>query len=294
MAIPPWQFQRASTPLLIQRLLQITCGMTFIAVALDPLLGLQKYFALSPLAYENYFLWQPITALFLLPSQVVSFSYLIDFAFVMLLLWLFGSTLLDRIGAKKFLVAYAASGVLSGIAALYVMHEIEAFGIISEIVPIVLAITTLWTMADPYQEILLFFILPMKARWVLVFALLGTIFSSFMQHDIVATAAYLTAFIFSYFYGLMILGFRSPFDWMLGIDRLFRKIANGIERFVEWYLLGPVRRLGDSFRRYRQRQKAKEEAFVDATLEKISKDGTNSLSLYQRLRLKWISLKKRR
>jgi membrane associated rhomboid family serine protease len=293
MAIPPWQFQRASTPPLIKRLLQITCWMTFIAVALDSLLGLQSYIALSPLAYERYFLWQPITALFILPG-VISFSYLLDFAFVMLLIWLFGSILLERIGAKRFLFVYLASGVLSGIAGLYIMHEIQAFGLVSELLPIVLAITTLWTMADPYQEILLFFILPMKARWVLVFALLGTIFSSFMQHDLAATAAYLTAFIFSYFYGLMILRFRSPFDWMLGIDRFFQKIANGLERFFQWYVMGSVRKALDYPRRFKQKQKRQEDAFVDTTLDKISKNGTSSLNLYERLRLKWISLKRRK
>src|SRR5437016_12581681 len=121
MSIPPWQFQRASTPKLIVRLLQITCWMTFIAVALDPILGLQHYLALTPYAFTHFFIWQPITALFIVPSAVISFSYLIDFAFIMLMLWLFGSILVDRIGTKKFLVAYIASGILSGLAALYVM-----------------------------------------------------------------------------------------------------------------------------------------------------------------------------
>lgn len=294
MAIPPWQFQRASTPKLIARLLQISCVMSFIAVALDPLLGLQQYLALTPYTFTHGFLWQPITALFILPSSVISFGYLIDFAFVMLLLWLFGSILYDRIGTKKFLFAYIASGLLSGLSALYVMQEIQAFGIVSEIVPIVLAITTLWTMADPTQEILLFFILPMKARWVLVFALLGTIFSSFMQHDIVMTAGYLTAFLFSYFYGLMVLRFRSPFDWMLGFDRLLQKIASGFERFFEWRLMNTFRKFRDYLANYKARKKAKDDAFVDATLDKISKSGTSSLNLYERLRLKWISLKTRK
>lgn len=286
MTTPPWQFQRAYTPELIKRLLQITCAVTLISVSFDSWLGLQQLFALSPHFYTSFYFWQPITSLFLLPSPALSFGFLIDFAFSMLVFWLFGSIVLERIGKTKFLFVYFASGILSGLAALSVMQKFQLFYNISECMPMILALTTLWAMIDPKQEILLFFVLPLKAKWVLVVGLFGTIFVSFVQQDIVTFTAYFTAFIFSYFWGLIALGLRSPFDWMTGLDRLLHKIGFGITRFWQWNIMGPIRKTQEAMR-------SNEDAFVDVTLEKISKEGSSSLNIYSRLRLKWVSLKKR-
>jgi hypothetical protein len=220
------------------------------------------------------------------PSAGFSFGFLVDFAFLMLVFWLFGSLVLERIGAKKFLVVYFASGILSGLASIWMMVKFQIFGMTSECMPMILAITTLWAMIDPYQEIKLFFVLPLKAKWALVVALFGTLFVSFIQQDIVSFAAYLTAFLFSYLWGLFVLGLRSPFDWMTGLDRLLSRMGTGLSRFWQWHILGPIRKA-------REARRQKEEAFVDSTLDQISQHGTSSLGLWTRLRLKWISLKKR-
>ncbi len=286
MTIPPWQFQRAYTPELMKRLLQITTAVTMISVIFDSMLGLQQLLALSPLCYTHFYIWQPLTSLFLMPSSGFSLGFIIDFAFTMLVFWLFGSIVLERIGKRKFLTVYFLSGLLSGLASLVVMHKFQLFAFTSELMPMILALTTLWAMIDPYQEILVFFVLPLKAKWVLMVALFGTIFVSIVQQDIVSFSAYLTAFLFSYFWGLIALGFRSPFDWMTGLDRLLNKMSFGFSRFWQWNVLGPVRKTRESM-------KTNESEFVDATLEKISKEGTSSLSLWSRLRLRWVSFKKR-
>lgn len=286
MTIPPWQFQRAYTPELMKRLLQITAVVTLVSVSLDSWLGLQQYLTLSPQFYTDFYIWQPITSLFLLPSPVFSLGFLIDFAFSMLVFWLFGSIVMERLGKTKFLTVYLASGILSGFASLAIMEKFHLFAHTSGFMPIVLAITTLWAMMDPYQEILLFFVLPLKAKWVLVVALFGTLFVSFIQQEIIGFTAYFTAFIFSYFWGLLVLGLRSPFDWMTGFDRLLKKVSLGLRRFWQWRVMGPIRGAKNAMH-------AHEDAFVDATLDKISKDGSSSLSAYERIRLKWVSFKKR-
>lgn len=286
MSIPPWQFQRAYTPELMKRLLQITTAVTMISVVLDSWLGLQKLLSLSPMCFTHFFIWQPITSLFLMPSSSFSLGFIIDFAFAMLVFWLFGSIVLERIGRTKFLTVYFLSGILSGLASLAAMHKFQLFAFTSELMPMILALTTLWAMIDPYQEILVFFVLPLKAKWVLMVALFGTIFVSIVQQDIISFSAYATAFAFSYFWGLVALGFRSPFDWMTGLDRILHKISFGFSRFWQWNVLGTVRKTRESM-------KAHENEFVDTTLDKISKEGTSSLSLWSRFRLRWVSFKKR-
>lgn len=264
MSIPPWQFQRAYTPDTIKRLLQITALVTLVSVSLDQWLGLQRLFTLSPLFYTSGYFWQPITSLFLLPSADFSFGFLLDFAFTMLVFWLFGSLVLERIGKTRFLITYFASGILSGFAALFVMHKFQIFTYSSELVPMILSITTLWAMIDPYQQIMLFFVLPLKARWVLVVALFGTLFVSLIHQDIVLFSAYLTSFVFTYFWGLVVLGLRSPFDWMTGLDRMLYRLSNGTSRFWQWNIAGPIRKR-------REAQRVSENAFVDGCLDKISK-----------------------
>lgn len=286
MTIPPWQFQRAYTPELVKRLLQITAFVTLVSVSLDPWLGLQQYLTLSPQFYTDFYIWQPITSLFLLPSPVFTFGFLIDFAFAMLVFWLFGSIVYERLGKAKFLTVYFASAFISGFASLWVMQHFQIFAHTSSFMPMVLAITTIWAMMDPYQEILLFFVLPLKAKWVLVVALFGTLFVSFIQQEIIGFSAYLTAFIFSYFWGLLALGLRSPFNWMTGFDSLLHKLRLGMSRFWQWRIMSPLRRAKDTMRTH-------EDDFVDATLDKISKDGSSSLTLYEKMRLKWVSFKKR-
>ncbi len=274
MNIPPWQFQRAYTPPLIKHLLQLTCICTLIAVGF----GMQEYLTLNPGFYTSFYFWQPISSLFVLPSIGLSFGFLLDFAFLMLVFWLFGSLVHDRIGKTNFLVFYLASGILSGFSQLYVMHSLQLFASVTELMPMILAITVIWAMIDPYQEIMLFFVLPLKAKWVLLVSLFGTLFLSFIQQDVLAFIGYFTAFCFSYLWGLLVLGFQSPFEWMRGIDRL----RNRLYSFWRWNVMGSV-----------YRSKAKDDAFVDQTLDKISKNGSSSLTIFEKIRLKWISLKKR-
>lgn len=271
MTVPPWQFQRAYTPPLMKRLVQITCAVTLASV----LFNLQRYLAISP---DGYF-WQPITSLFLLPAPELTFGFMLDFAFCMLVFWLFGSIVLERIGKKQFLIVYFLTGLLSGVAAATVMHKFQLLALTTSFLPMILSQTVLWAMIDPNQQILLFFVLPLRAKWVLTVALFGTIFLSFVQQDIINFSAYLVALVFSYIWGLAILGLKSPFEWMQGLDRLINKMRIGIVRFWQWDVAG--------------RSRKKDEAFIDATLDKISKEGEGSLSFFTRLRLKWIALKKR-
>lgn len=286
------QIRQGFTPLLVKRLIQITLGFTLITILLDPLLHTQQFFALTPDAIDKYYLWQFITSLFLIPTPVFSFGYLVDVAFSMLILWLMGSILYERVKTTKFIIGYALSGIVSGIFALFAMKITSQYLLVSEFFPSLVALVTMWTMADPKQQLYLLFVLPLKAQWILTFALLGTIATSALQQDYVGSAAYFSAFVFSYFYSLIALDFRSPFDWMLGIDRVIKKTSYWLHSVWQWHIMGLVRKCLNIPRRFFQGIRTRREAFVDRTLEKISTLGKESLSLYERFRLWWISVTK--
>jgi membrane associated rhomboid family serine protease len=282
------RFQTAVTPPLIRQLIQVISAVTLTSVLLDAFfsIGIQTFLAVTPLAYLKFFFWQPFTALFLIPSDSFSFSFLLDLAFSMLILWLLGALLLERIGAKRFFTFYVASGLISAFTALFAMYFLSSFAVVSACLPALLAIATLWTMSDPNQQLNLFFIFPLRAKWILIFALIGTLLVNLVDRDLVRFSSYAVACIFSYFYGLLALNFRSPFEWMSGFEEMIKKMQRKTNSFFEWKIFGTIRR-------FRSSRKEKEDQFIDTVLEKISKKGKSSLRFGEKIRLNWISLKRK-
>ena len=277
MTIPPWKFSKGFTPKPIQQLIQLIAAVSVTSVLIDSIftINTQQFFALSP---EGY-LWQLFTSLFFIPGPFFSFSYMLDVAFCLLILWLIGSLLYERIGKKKFFIAYALSGLVGGITALCMMQQTHSFFYASECLYAILGIATLWTMSDPYQQLIIFFVLPIKAKWLLVFALAGTILSNLVDHNFAQAAAYFATFIFSWLFGLVVLRLEAPLTgWSLLIG-CAKKSTTGWTPFS----------MGDTYK-----LRTRDEHFLDKTLDKISKAGQESLSLYEKLRLKWISFKKKK
>lgn len=282
------RFQTPPTPPLIRQLIQTISVVTLSTVLLDSLfsLRLQELLAVTPLVYLKSFFWQPFTALFLIPYSSFSFGFLLDFAFSMLILWLLGSLLLERIGTKKFLFAYVVSGLIGGLTALFTMYSLSSFAIVSACLPALLAIAVLWTMSDPHQQLNLFFIFPLRAKWILIFALIGTLLTNLVERDLVHFFSYLATVIFSYFYGVWSLHFHSPFEWLSGLEIAIKKVQSNFNAFFQWRMMG-------SWRHFQAEKRAKEEQFVDQMLEKISKQGKSSLSFGEKTRLNWIAFKKK-
>jgi membrane associated rhomboid family serine protease len=278
MTIPPWQFSKGFTPQPIKWLLQLIAILSLSSVLVDSTftINTQQFLAASP---DSYY-WQLFTGLFFIPAPFFSFSYLLDLAFSLLILWLIGSLLYDRIGKTKFFSAYILSGLLGVITALFVMGLTNSFYYTSGCLYAILGLATLWTMSDPHQQLFLFFVLPIRAKWLLIIALAGTILANLIEHNFAQSAGYLMAFIFSWLFGLFVLGFQSPFDWMVHFDRFCKKIWCQMSSFFQWRILSHLR--------------TSDERFLDKTLEKISLKGQKSLTFYERMRLKWISFKKKR
>lgn len=243
------QFQQGFTaPLFIKRLIQAIVGLTLFCLTFDGLLvkftgfSFTSLFALTPFATKYYFLWQFLTSLFFIVPTTFSFSFLLDLGFSMLILWLIGTLLYERIGVKKFSIAYCLSGIVSGICALLAMNYFNFFMPQSECLPAILALVTIWTMSDPYQQLFLLFVLPLKAQWILTLALLATIVGNAIDHNYIQAIAYLGAFLTAYLYSLIVLDFRSPFDWMLGFDRILKKTCFKLQSFWQWKIAGFFRK----------------------------------------------------
>jgi membrane associated rhomboid family serine protease len=230
-----------STPKVIRHLVRWISLVSIFAASIDALfhMHLVSLLSLTENSYKHLFLWQPFTSLFLIPAHALSFGFLLDIAFAMLLLWLLGTLLVERIGTRKFLFSYASCGIISGLVGLFASFSGWQIGLC---LPAILGVCTLWTMSDPYQKLILFFVFPIQAKWILAFALIGTLFNAISVSDITAFFTFAAAFIWSWLYGIIVLRFSSPFEWMHKPEEVVRKTAASLRAFWDWRICSIFRK----------------------------------------------------
>ena len=143
-------------PPVTRALLLINVAVFFLLPLVGP--GFESAFALWPLG-PNFMPWQVVTYAFLHGS----FNHLF---FNMLGLWMFGSELERVWGNKRFLQFYAASVLAAAVAQLIVTSVMGSVyptvGASGGLFGLLLAFAMLF----PNRIILLFFVIPMKARYL--------------------------------------------------------------------------------------------------------------------------------
>jgi len=169
-------------PPVTRALLLINVAVFFLLPLVGP--GLEAAFALWPLG-PNFMPWQVVTYAFLHGS----FNHLF---FNMLGLWMFGSELERVWGEKRFLQFYAASVLAAALTQLVVT------GVMGSVYPTVGAsgglfgLLLAFAMLFPNRIILLFFVIPMQARWlVLLYGVLELYQGVYVMNSGVAHFAHL-------------------------------------------------------------------------------------------------------
>jgi rhomboid family protein len=170
------------------------------------LVTIYQYFALSNEGLSHGYLWQLLTYQFLHATGW-------HFVWNMLMLFLFGRSVEESIGRKHFLWLYFGSGVAGGLLQSLLgllspaVFGVPVVGASAGIFGLVAAFATL----DPNREILLFFILPIRARYIFWMAFVVALFYIVVpaeQH--VAHGAHLGGLIAGWAYVRWII--QSPFS----------------------------------------------------------------------------------
>lgn len=251
---------------------------------------LASYFTLSLAGIKHFYLWQFITYFFVMSTYgfTINLFYIIGSLITLYMIWIFGAAIYEHAGRKQFLQLYFASGIIAGVFALLAMLILQTSIPMSGPTAPLLALYTAWTFLYPDIELMLFFVLPVRSKWLFA-SILGIIFLlSLAQLDLISLFYYSSAIATAYLYTTMVWQIGSPFQITANLDR----------KLISW---------GDRLRKYRgspQPQGPKiidissgsalqdEDEFVDAMLQKISKKGQNSLTWAERKRLDEISKKK--
>ncbi|MCF8240478.1 MAG: rhomboid family intramembrane serine protease [Melioribacteraceae bacterium] len=282
-------------PPVIKTLLIINVAVFFVQIIFENLsfggvpgwYVLNRYFALNPIAGMdqagqpfNFQIWQLISYQFM--HSTGGFGHIF---FNMLMLWMFGMELENMWGSKKFLLFYLISGIGAGIAHVFISPLFASggaptIGASGAVYGIMLA----FAMFFPNRYIYIWFLLPVKAKYLIAFLILIE-FMSVGGPSIVAHLAHLggalTAFI-------MIMADKK---YRIDVDRMYYNLKNKFQSYssgeTEYKFRKPKDISGDKevidaeFYEINERKNKSEEVTqeeIDRILDKISQSGYQNLT----------------
>ncbi|MBA2728515.1 MAG: rhomboid family intramembrane serine protease [Parachlamydiaceae bacterium] len=258
----------------------------------------QEFLSLSWNGLSNWHIWQPISYLFLQPggNSGITFGFLISLFFNMYILWIMGSSTLNRVGKEPFLRFYFICGALTGLATLLFMPLIGQYALLAGTGPVILAILMVWTMLHPDSQILLFFFIPVQAKHLLPALLVLLLLINLSQLNFIELIFNFFGLFFGYLYATLVWGLESPYAFTKYPDKWLTDIGVKISNMSSWF--GKGRPLPDKKAEIIDFHTGKavmdDDLFMDAILEKISKFGEKSLTWSERNRMKQISKNKSR
>jgi membrane associated rhomboid family serine protease len=228
---------------------------------------------------SNFKIYSIFTHFFIYP---INFSNFFNFLFEMLILWSFGSEIEQLWGTKNF-YKYFFIGIYGGAISIlligtFLLPELYAFSPTAGISALLLAYAILF----PEREVLFFFVLPLKMKWVALILFLFLVIGS-VNFLILNLGGAVFAGIYLYIvarrgrlkdeYNRYSTRASSQLNRILAEPSqtsLKEKVKNKISEFKK------KRRLEKKRQEILRRIEMKEE--LDRILEKISKEGINSLT----------------
>jgi membrane associated rhomboid family serine protease len=179
---------------------------------------LNKWFALNPISgYDaagqpfNFQVWQLITYQFMHGGFWHIF-------FNMFILWMFGASIEDIMGSRKFLIFYLLAGVSAGLFQLFITPLLGASGAVTigasgSIFGVMIA----YAMFFPDNLIYVYFLIPVKAKYFIGFLVIIEFFAVNSASSDVAHLAHLGGALFGFLY---IMFDKNSY---VGLKNIFRK-----------------------------------------------------------------------
>lgn len=271
-------------PPVIKNLLIINVAVFFIQmIANNLMLGgqplwyvLNMWFALNPISEGfNFQIWQLITYQFMHGG----FSHIL---FNMFALWMFGMEIENIWGSKKFLIYYLVCGVAAGLAQLFISPLYSSPAVTIGASGAIFGVMIAFAMLFPDRHIFLYFLIPIRAKYLIGFLFILEIFWIGDAGSNVAHLAHLGGAFAGFLFIMFDKSIDVPLKRMLNIS--------GYQRGNTFN--NPFSGLSDKFKKRSQniedanyydinQKKEGEEitqAEIDAILDKISQSGYQNLS----------------
>ena len=183
-------------PVAVKNLLIINgiCYLADVVMARLGVIDLSYWLGIWTLQTGMFRVWQPLTYMFMHGS----FEHLF---FNMFSLWMFGATLENVWGTKRFLFYYMVCGIGAGLISMLIPGYHVSVGASGAIYALLLA----FGMMFPNGYIFLYFLVPIKTKWFIVGMVVLELFEGFFRSsDGIAHFAHL---------GGMLIGFIIIMIW---------------------------------------------------------------------------------
>jgi membrane associated rhomboid family serine protease len=276
-----------SFPPVIKNLLIINGIVFFLQVILDNTIEgrifLNKWLALNPInitGYSdwpyNFQVWQLITYQFMHGG----FSHIL---FNMFALWMFGSSIENVFGSKKFLIFYLLAGISAGLLHLFVSPLLGSLpaitiGASGSVYGVLIA----YALFFPDNLIFLYFLIPVKAKYLIGFLVVIEFLAVDSASSGVAHLAHLGGALFAFLY---IMFDKNSYVELKNVFKrsYFYKSTNKSKKNMFDNLAGTFRRNTnvDEANYYDINRKEEGEvtqAEIDEILDKISQSGYQNLT----------------
>ncbi len=278
------------TPKSIKTLILITCIVSIVVALLDIFLveafgirGPFSYLSLSWPGLTHFFLWQPLTYLFTYGTNgaAIGLYWMLGLAINMYILWLMGSNISERVGETPFLRMYLFCGIAAGLIAALLMPIFGQYTALSGQAPAILAVLTVWVMLNPDSDLLLFFVLPVKARRLVIGAIGAIALVNLSNLNFIYLFFYISGALIGHLYGVVACIFRGPFPITHQVDSTLSRFAEKIRQLIP----KSNDAAGKIFDIKTGKSVDADEKFMDQMLDKISKYGKDSLSWWEKSRM---------
>lgn len=260
---------------MLKLLIGLTIAITFLGAAFPQVAG---WLALSRAGIENLYFWQLISYAFL-EGGGLSFGFLLQLGFNMYILWMFGSSLIERSHPARFLLLYLGSAFIGGVSILPFHHAFLA----GSTIPIY-AILTAWMMLNPGAQLQLFFAIPFKAHFLIVGLIAFTLFLDLSSGNWPFAIALIAGVFYAYLFALITWRQQGPFS-------ILRPFERRVLRFLE--KKGTLYQPSKIYDIQSGAPVLDDEQFMDAMLARVSKYGEESLTPLEKRRMQEISKKKK-
>ena len=281
MTIPAWP--KSSPP---SHTIKLFLGAIFLCAIAGPILQkfgipIQYYLGLSPHSLSRGFVWTLLTYPFTYQANSL-LDLIFRLGMDLLLLWFFGSAVIDRIGSKRFAILFFGATLAGGLAAtgaLYILHS----PFFSGPSPALIALYTAWAILHAKESTHSPFI---RFPWLVAILIGGSLLLDLWARQWPTFFADLAGVLFAYFFCITSEKAESSIKWL-------RPLEQGIHRALERRHASQKPNTESKVFDFRTGEPLlDDDQFMDAMLGRISLHGEESLTPNEKIRMRRISEKK--
>lgn len=229
------------------------------------------FLGLSFHGIEKGFFWQIITNLFIIPNQNISFSFVFHLGFNLYLMWVLGTEIISLKGEKQFLIFLSITSLITSVITIFFLSTFSKMAIFAGANIFLYCLSICFLQIHKEGKIFLFYSIAVKTKWIVLAIIIINILSNLSNENWTYVLSYIVAFVFSYFYTLLVWGLKSSFKCLFSFEKKILHIMQKIKgkRFLE-----------------------NDEDFMEKMFRKISLYGKKSLTKREKKRMDKISKKK--